>query len=179
MQTVRQLAFCSCFFLAAYVGLGSRAWDYALGISNPLTDFIIAATYLGAIVALGSKAGVPVLIFAGALVGGLIQLSVDSLPRSLGWPEAVYLMSSLSILAMWVSRDGGQQGRPAVNAILILVVGFAFKSLTVVRPGVFGDGGLYSLQFMLTWGLLLFGTALLAREVVGTIARKVRPLSPR
>ncbi|CAN7544528.1 hypothetical protein LJR219_003894 [Phenylobacterium sp. LjRoot219] len=180
MRWAGQAAFCTCFYLAVYVGLGSRAWHYGLSISDPLTDFLFAAASLGAVFVFGARVGSPALVLVCAVFAGIIQKVADRFWWwSPGWPEAVYLMTSLSILCLSLGFAGREQDRPAVNASSILIVGIAIKALTRVRADLFGHGNLYPLQFMLTWGLILFGFIMLAGEGARTITRKTRALSTR
>jgi len=173
MRLARQGAFCTCLFLGIYLGLGGRAWDYGFAILDPRTDFILAVVCAAAVMAFGRRVESPLLIVGSAILAGSLQLLVDAFWLTPAWPETVYLVVGLSILVIGRQRPEAEPGAPARHAAIVLATGGLAKGATAFLPG-FGFQGIYSLQFILTWGLILFGVAMLAGEAVRLIANRLR-----
>lgn len=171
-QAARRFASIVCFFLATYLALGGRAWDYAFALSNPITDFLVAAINILILFRLG---GVTIsAAVLGACFAGVVQILADRLEAP-AWPEALYALTVLSLAISIAHRPPTSELNGFRRALVLLALAVSVKGLSRYAvpyvPSAWMTGAVYPSYFMLTWGLAVLALSQAAGVAIRFLAR--------
>jgi hypothetical protein len=179
LRAARRFASIVCFFLAVYMALGSRAWDYAFAFSDPITDFVAAA--INVLILLCLRDVTVSAAILGACLAGAVQILADRFLGAPGWPEAIYAPTALSLTIRIADRAQPSAPPRFLRALVLLPLAASVKGLSgyVVPyvPPAWLTGTVYPFYFMLTWGLAVLALSQLAGVGTHYLGRRMRTAS--